>query len=139
MGGTRRRGRGWGASQWTIESTVERLVEAEHMRLAARAELERFTEANGPPDVPEEFTNLSELVEYHKRFQEYQAAINRRKEDVGTAEKSYNEAADSLRDVLPEDVPLRYDYPGRKEPMVGKRYAIVKKNNEVIIPEIEER
>ena len=56
MGGQRRRqGRGAGGQRLDIGSAVQQLVEAEHNRLAAEAELERIKAASEQPEPPEEF------------------------------------------------------------------------------------
>ena len=138
MGAQRRRGRGAGGQKLDIESAVQQLVEAEHDRLAAEAELERIKAASEQPEPPEEFAQVDELVEHHRRVLEYEDKVNRQKQDIASAETSYNQAAELLRDVLPENVPLTYEYPGRREDMVGKRYVVIKREGKVIVPAVEE-
>ena len=138
MGAQRRRGRGTGGGRLDVESAVQQLVEAEHDRLAAEAELERIKAASEQPEPPEEFAQVDELIEHHRRVLEYEDNVNRQKRAIGTAETSYNQAAELLRDVLPENVPLTYDYPGRRVDMVGKRYVVIKREGKVIVPAIEE-
>jgi hypothetical protein len=133
----RRTGRGAGGQKLDIESAVKQLVEAEHDRLAAEAELERIKAAPEQPELPEEFAHVHELVEHHRRVREYEDKVNRQKQAIDTAETSYNQAAALLRDVLPENVPLSYEYPGRREDMVGKRYVVIKSEGKVIVPAIE--
>ena len=137
MEGQRRRGRGSGGQKLDIESAVQQLVEAEHNRLAAEAELDRIKAASERPEPPEEFAQVDELVEHHRRVLEYEDKVNRQKQTINTAEPSYNQAAELLRDVLPENVPLTYDYPGRREDMVGSRYVVIKREGKVIVPAIE--
>ena len=67
MEGQRRRGRGSGGQKLDIESAVQQLVEAEHNRLAAEAELERIKASSEQPEPPEEFAQVDELVEHHRR------------------------------------------------------------------------
>ena len=139
MGVERRQGRGTGGQRLDIESAVQQLVEAEQYRLAAEAELERIKAASEQPEPPEEFAQVDELVEHHRRVLEYEDKVNRQKQAIDTAETSYNQAAELLRGVLPENVPLSYDYPGRREDMVGKRYVVIKREGKVIVPAIEDR
>jgi hypothetical protein len=134
----RRTGRGAGGQKLDIESAVKQLVEAEHDRLAAEAELERIKAASEQPEPPEEFAKVDELVEHHRRVLEYEDKVNRQKQTINTAEQAYNQAAALLRDVMPENVPLKYDYPGRREDRIGKRYVIMKREGAVIVPAIEE-
>jgi hypothetical protein len=138
MGVQRRQGRGIGGQRLDIESAVQQLVEAEHNRLAVEAELERIKAASEQPEPPEKFAQVDELVEHHSRVLQYEDKVNRLKQAIVTAETSYNQAAGLLQDVLPEDVPLTYDYPGRREDMVGKRYVVIKREGKVIVPAIEE-
>ncbi len=138
MGVQRRQGRGTGGQRLDIESAVQQLVEAEHNRLAAEAELERIKAAREQPEPPEQFAQVDELVEHHSRVLEYEDKVSRQKHAIVTAETSYTQAAELLRDVLPENVPLTYDYPGRREDMVGKRYVVIKREGKVIVPAIEE-
>jgi hypothetical protein len=134
----RRTGRGAGGQKLDIESAVKQLVEAEHDRLAAEAELERIKAAPEQPELPEEFAHVHELVEHHRRVREYEDKVNRQKQTINTAEQAYNQAAALLRDVMPENVPLKYDYPDSREDMIGKRYVIMKREGAVIVPAIEE-
>jgi hypothetical protein len=138
MGVQRRQGRGTRGQKLDIESAVQQLVEAEQYRLAAEAELERIKAASEQPEPPEEFAQVDELVEHHRRVLQYEDKVKRLKQAIVTAETSYNQAAELLRDVLPEDVPLTYDYPGRREDMVGKRYVVIKREGKVVVPAIEE-
>ena len=138
MGVERRQGRGTGGQRLDIESAVQQLVEAEQYRLAAEAELDRIKAASEQPEPPEKFAQVDELVEHHSRVLQYEDKVNRLKQAIVTAETSYNQAAELLQDVLPEGVPLTYDYPGRREEMVGKRYVVIKREGKVIVPAIEE-
>ena len=138
MGDQRRWGRGAKGQKLDIESAVQQLVEAEHNRLAAEAELERIKAAHEQPEPPEQFAKVDELVEHHSRVLEYEDKVNRQKQAIVTAETSYTQAAELLRDVLPENVPLTYDYPGKREDMVDKRYVVIKREGKVIVPAIEE-
>ena len=139
MGAQRRQGRGAGGQKLDIESAVQQLVEGEQNRLTAEAELERIQAASEQPEPPEEFAQVDELVEHHRRILEYEDKVNRQKQAIDTAEASYNQAAELLRGVLPENVPLTYEYPGRREDMVGKRYVVIKREGKVIVPAIEDR
>ena len=131
----RRRVGGFGQER-SIEGAVNRLVEAEHDRRAAQAELERFNVTYYRPEPPEEFAYIGHLVEYHQSVRRYEDALEDRKKGVDTAEKSYTQAAQTLRDVLPENVPLRYDYMGRRSNLLGTTFMIVKKQGEITVPEI---
>jgi hypothetical protein len=82
---------------------------------------------------------VDEVVEHYRRVLEYEDKVNRQKQAIDTAETSYNQAAELLRGVLPENVPLSYEYPGRREDMVGKRYVVIKSEGKIIVPAIEER
>ena len=124
-------------SRVSVENAVNQLVEALYDRDAARVELERFKAAHPAPEPPPEFDHLHAFLDYHDRRREYEDEVAKREKTLSIAEKSYARAADSLRDVLPENVLLHYDYMGRRTSLNGKKYGILNRQGEIIVPSIE--
>ncbi len=119
----------------SIESAVNELVEADDDRRAAQADLDRFN-ADKAPEPPQEFATLQALISFHRRGRDYEGALAKRQENLAAAEKRYTQAAEILREVLPENVPLKYDYAGSRTDLLGTRYDIVYRQGEVIVPKI---
>jgi hypothetical protein len=125
-------------SRASVENTVNQLVEALHDQDASRTELENFKATNPAPEPPPAFEYLSEFLDHHESTQRYQVELERREKALATADKLYAKAADSLQDVLPEGIPLRFDYLGMRRDLYGKRYGIVKEQGEVSVYAIED-
>jgi hypothetical protein len=107
-------------------------VEAWHARDAAQTELDNSKAANDPPEPPDEFPNLREFIEYHRSTSHYEGEVAKREKNVASAEKSYTQASHMLRDVLPENVPLHYEYMEQGD-LQGTQYVIVNRQGEVSV------
>ena len=108
-----------------IEATVNQLVEAEHARRDAREELDCFREYNTPPTPPEEFPNLRPLVEYYRSRRQREWEVEKRERTLSRHEQLYEQAAETLGDVLPEDVPLHHEQSGFHHVIVNRQGQIV--------------
>jgi len=116
-------------SDRVLEATVIQLVEAEQGRVTAQAELDSFKADHPRPEPPGAFPTLRVFIEYYRRVRSYEVEVAKRERKLATAEKLYAQAAEQLQDVLPENVPLNYDYRG------SLRDVIVKRQGEVSIEE----
>jgi hypothetical protein len=120
-----------------VESTVNRLLALLHEQAAAERELDRFRESVDPPAVPNEFPNLRAFLEYHERSQRYEEELADREARLNKAKKDYKAAHDRLRDVLPENVPLKYELvgPGLPPSQANRHVIIVNRQGELTIEE----
>jgi hypothetical protein len=120
-----------------VESTVNRLLALLHEQATAERELDRFRESVDPPAVPPEFPNLRAFLEYHERSQRYEEELADREARLNKAKKDYKAAHDRLRDVLPENVPLKYELvgPGLPPSQANRHVIIVKRQGELTIEE----
>jgi hypothetical protein len=95
-----------------IEQALERLVEAK--KALDRASL-KFTvfEVNRKPSAPPVFEDLAALLDFHRRHQEYVAALSPLESARRAAHEKYQEAASRLSGVLPRNSRLVYTYEGK--------------------------
>lgn len=116
-----------------IHSALNQLIEAQLDRTAAREELQRFRATRVPPAPPESFDGLDALVDFHRRKSQYDNELAGLESAPSVAEKAYSEAANTLRDLLPENVPLHYTYQGGRADLEGAHYTIVNTGGRIII------
>jgi hypothetical protein len=119
-----------------LEATINALVEALHDQELAQEQLDSFKADHRSPKPPEEFINVRTLIEFHRERRWYEEELAKREERVADAKERYAEADEALRDVLPENVPLHYDYAGRRLGLGGKQYNIVKREGRVIVTSV---
>ncbi len=120
-----------------VERTFYQLVEALADQDASRTEIENFKAAHPAPEPPPVFEGLPRFFDHYERRQKYQDELEKREKVLATADQAYERAADSLQDVLPEGVLLRFDYTGTRANLFGKRYGVVKEQGEVTAYAIE--
>jgi hypothetical protein len=107
-----------------VRNTLNQLVEADHDRRAKQMELDRYTQSHEPPRAPSEFENLDAFVDYQEKRQEYHDRLQSLQTALDGANKAYKEAEDTLGRVLPDNVPLRYDYAGQHPELQGVRFTV---------------
>ena len=109
------------------------LIEAREDQNDAEKRLQEFRAANNPPERPDEFEGVDTLLDYHHRRQGYENPLKQHERALKRAKKEYADAAAQLRLFLPEGVPLRYAYEGKRSGLIGTEYFIARKQGEIVI------
>ena len=116
-----------------VRSILGQLLEARDDQNDADKRLQAYRAANTPPEVPNEFEDVDALLGYHHRRQSYENGLQQHEEALNKAKKQYGNAADQLLLFLPDGVPLRYAYDGKRSALFGTEYVIVRRRGAVII------
>ena len=82
---------------------------------------------------PSQFQGLRDLFEFDELKRSYQGALINYQNQLEAAQKAYAEAAEKLREVLPENVGLHYTYQGKRGYLDGGRYLIVNAEGGVLV------
>ncbi len=107
-----------------VHQTVNRLVEAERDLREAQTRRNEFVQTRILPRPPSRFEGLPEFLDFHEQRRRFED--DRRSLDavVEKAEYAYKKAEGTLMKILPEDVPLIYDYEGKRKELIGVRFTI---------------
>lgn len=87
-------------------------------------QLDRFHEENEPPDTPQRFQGLSELVSYQIELQRYQSALEGYEKRLAQAQQNVSSSAWPVIPSLVTGVPLIYDWTMYGSPYTGQRYEL---------------
>ena len=113
--------------------TINRLVEAEFDRRDRMERLDRFRQTQNPPLKPDQFENLTAFLNFHEAKRRYETEHQSLKSQHEEATNSYNQAKRTLRDILPENTPLHYDYEGNRREFAGVHFIIVNQAGTITI------
>jgi len=116
-----------------VRSILGQLVEAREDQNDADKRLHDYRVAKTPPDVPNEFEDVDDFLDYHHRRQSYEYYLRQHEKALKKARKEYADAADQLRLFLPDGVSLRYTYEGERSKLFSTECVIVRKQGEIII------
>jgi hypothetical protein len=116
-----------------VRNILGQLIEARTDQNDADKRLQDYREANGPPEVPNEFEDVDTFLDYHHRRQSYENDLKQHENALKKAKKEYADAADQLMLFLPDGVPLRYTYQGERSELFSTVYVIVRKQGEIVI------
>ena len=95
-----------------VEPILNRLLELLHDKEMAKRALDRFKETMHPPPPPEEFANLHTFLEFHERNRKYKKDLSDHEARHSTFEADYEVRAREVLEILPENVPLHFEYTG---------------------------
>jgi hypothetical protein len=116
-----------------VEPILNRLLELLHDKEMAKGALDRFKETEHPPSPPEEFANLRTFLEFHERNRKYKKDLSDREARLSQFEEHYEVRARGVLAILPESVPLHYEYTGDSLGSVNTSYIIVNRQGQLII------
>jgi hypothetical protein len=116
-----------------IEPTVSRLVETLHDKEEAKRALDHFKETAHPPPLPAEFPNLSSFLEFHVKRQRYEKRLKSHEAQLSELEQTYEQLGNRLLGVLPENIPLHYEYAGLRSGLKGAAYTIMNRQGELTV------
>ena len=116
-----------------LRRVLLQLIEAREDQNDADKRLQEFRASHKPPERPDEFESVDALLDYHHRRQGYEAPLKQREKALKRAKKEYKDAADQIRLFLPDGVPLRYAYEGERSGLIGTEYAILRKQDEIVV------
>jgi hypothetical protein len=116
-----------------VELILNRLLELLHDKEMAKGALDRFKETEHPPPPPEEFANLRTFLEFHKRNRQYKKDLSDRGAKLSQFEEHYEVRAREVLAILPENVPLHYEYTGGNLGSGNTSYTIMNRQGQLII------
>ena len=116
-----------------VEPILNRLLELLHDKEMAKRDLDRFKETEHPPPPPEEFANLRTFLEFHERNRKYKKDLSDREARLSEFEEHYEVRAREVLAILPEDVPLHYEYTGGSLGSENTSYTIINRQGQLII------
>lgn len=108
-----------------VHETINRLVETYHDLLQAQERLARFSALNEPPRKPAVFPDLPAFLDFHEERRRYEDRLQSFRIEVEVLDEAHKEAERTLQDILPENVPLSYDYEGEHQELVGMWFRLV--------------
>jgi mannose-6-phosphate isomerase-like protein (cupin superfamily) len=107
-----------------VEQALERLVEAKKDLGGASLKLTVFQVNKEEPSAPPVFEDLAAFLDFHRRHQEYVAALSPLESARRAAHEEYQEAASRLSGVLPRNSRLVYTYEGHRDVLRGETFFI---------------
>jgi hypothetical protein len=116
-----------------VEPILNRLLELLHDKEMAKGALDRFKETEHPPSPPEEFANLRTFLDFHERTRKYKKDLSDREARHSTFEADYEVRAREVLAILPENVPLHFEYTGGRSESRNTSYTIVKRQGQLNI------
>ena len=116
-----------------VEPILNRLLELLHDKEMAQEALDRFKETEHPPPPPEEFANLRTFLEFHERNRKYKKDLSDREARLSQFEEHYEVRAREVLAILPENVPLHYEYTGESFGAENTSYTIMNRQGRLII------
>ena len=116
-----------------VEPILNRLLELLHDKEMAKGALDRFKETEHPPPPPEEFANLRTFLEFHERNRKYKKDLSDREARLSEFERHYDVRAREVLAMLPENVPLHYEYTGGQFKPGNASYTIMNRQGQLII------
>jgi hypothetical protein len=116
-----------------VEPILNRLLELLHDKEMAKRALDRFKETNNPPPPPEEFANLRTFLEFHEPNRKYKKDLSDREARLSEFETHYEVRAREVLAMLPENVPLHYEYTGERSEPGNTSYTIINRQGQLII------
>jgi hypothetical protein len=116
-----------------VEPILNRLLELLHDKEIAKRDLDHFKETEHPPPPPEEFANLRTFLEFHEPNRKYKKDLSDREARLSTFEKDYGVRAKEVLAILPENVPLHYEYTGGRSEPGNTSYTIMNRQGQLII------
>ena len=116
-----------------VEHILNRLLDLLHDKEMTKRDLDRFKEMEHPPSPPEEFANLRTFLEFHERNRKYKEDLRDREARHNTFEADYEVRAREVLAILPENVPLHYEYTGGRSEPGNTSYTIMNRQGQLII------
>jgi hypothetical protein len=116
-----------------VEPILNRLLELLHDKEMAKRDLDRFKESEHPPPPPEEFASLRTFLEFHEPNRKYKKDLSDREARLSKFEEDYEVRAREVLAVLPENVPLHYEYTGGRFEPGDTSYTIVNRQGQLIV------
>jgi hypothetical protein len=116
-----------------VEPILNRLLELLHDKEMAKRALDRYKETAHPPLPPEEFANLRTFLEFHERNRKYKKDLSDREARLSRFETNYEVRAREVLAILPENVPLHYEYTGGRFEPGDTSYTIMNRQGQLSI------
>jgi len=104
-----------------IEGLIDAWIEVQDKQ----RQLSKFQEDHHSPEPPQEFNNVSGLIEFNIEKSRYETTLRGYRDRLMTAERAFVQQGAALLTLLPEGVPLIYQYQGYGMGPMGKRFKIV--------------
>ena len=116
-----------------VEHILNRLLDLLHDKEMAKRDLDRFKEMEHPPSPPEEFANLRNFLEFHGHNRKYKEDLRDREARHNTFETDYEVRAREVLAILPENVPLHFEYTGVRSESGNTPYTFVNRQGQLIV------
>ena len=125
---------------WTSSGDVmgelNRIIESKREVEKARGRLEEYKRTVGEPQASQRFDDVSELLSYIERKNDYERGLNAAEDTLEEAEEAYKQTAAKVQEFLPAGSEIRYDYQGKRKRFRNKKYVIHNQRDEVTVREL---
>ncbi len=91
-----------------------------------QGQLDQFQESHQPPEPPGEFDSVSSLIDFLQKKESYERDLVGFNGRLQAATRAFAGHEGPFLEVLPEGVPLVYEYQTYGSGPVGKRFRITK-------------
>jgi hypothetical protein len=107
-----------------VHGTINQLVEAREDQRGLQTVLSEFRQTRVPPSAPNEFETLQQFLDYHEEKQGQEDELRDLESRLDEANAAYETAEAALKQILPPNSQVNYEYEGDREDLVGMRFKI---------------